>query len=607
MATKLKDTSITQMFSSIAAAQTMVEQFPFSVETTGKGFTCSFDLLATLFEVIAGEPLANKIVDAISEKLSDPNDKWLQNIEETVKLVLEANVTNLFTCQMAPIIPNNLIGAYQFAPLTNISLPQNGEGIRIPISDLDFTGILGNCPADDEQSSVYIDNGKQLGVKDLWKHVDFNAFLWYVKNKGVYGNLTERNKLIWDNRYKSKPYEKYVPKDETFFTQVYPDAPQKNGKVPFDNKYLKEYNEKNEYKKRQILECQYVEADGLNSDSIIFRLPASNYYRTRKLKKKGNDNPVIWEMNKTIFEFNHHFLMSLKLYDAKAFLNQLVHNTFGTGNFSFNFSLTRENEQMDEIINGLIDKVIQSDDLQINDDCYYSFSNDEYNVMMENMRQRKIAGENNAQKINDLAYQIKTMDYNNASADAVAKTTFNVLSTIANSMADEAEVLKTGGNWKFEYDYQFELIRMLVYPLIKPLFTPKVMTLILINNHIMGNPLEIGNKILTWEDLQPYVINLLRNIIVTVKNMIVEMVYGWVLEKLIKILTLFSLKLYIEQINNYKILIEDLLNSILSASKKLQQLFQNKNGAIGNVDYVDIEQKEMDENVKDTPSTNSKC
>ena len=82
MATKKTDKSITNLFGSIAAAQTMVEQFPFSFGMNENGFTCTFDLLASIFNLISDESLSSKMVTFISEKLSDENCTWLQHIEE---------------------------------------------------------------------------------------------------------------------------------------------------------------------------------------------------------------------------------------------------------------------------------------------------------------------------------------------------------------------------------------------------------------------------------------------------------------------------------------------------------------------------------------------
>lgn len=622
MASKVSNKSITQVFGSIAAAQTMVEQFPFSFGTSESGFTCSFDLLTAIFNMCSDTPLDEMVVNEISDKLSDPNSTWLQGIEESVKMVLETNLTSLMTCEMSPVIPDRLIGAGEFLKGSDRELDFSGEGVTIPVSALDFIGMLGNCPSDESvvARSNYMEctnaDGSPLVVKDLWKHDDFNAFLWYVKNKGVYANTVERNKLIWDNRYKTKPYTKYERKPEDFFTKksgmtykvgdiditVYNG---KDGVVPFDSLYLTAYNASTQtrHKKRQILEVRYIDGDSIGSDSFQFRLPATNYYKTRQLTGTREDITTMRRTNKTIFEFNHDFLMSIRLYDAKSYLSQIVSNTLGQGNFTFNFSVTRESEVLNEAIDEIIWKVVNADDTEI-DDCYYNFSNDEYDSMLKNALTKKRNATENLDLTQELINAISTMDKGTAAEDT--KTTIStVLGSVAQNIVTGGTMGQVANSWKFNYDYQFELIRMLVYPLIRPLFSPKVMTVILLNTAIMGNPLKLGENVVTFQDILPYFMNIITGVIKSIKDMIVEMLYSWVIEKLTPLLTLFSLRLIMEQLEAYRKLIEDMLIACIGSYKYLRGNKNKSTSALAQADYVEID-PEL-EKLKQTPISNTNC
>lgn len=614
MASKKSNKSMTQLFGSIAAAQTMVEQFPFSFGMDEKGFTCTFDLLNAIFNLISDEPLDQKVITVISEKLADSNCTWLQGIEETIKLALELNITNLLTCDMSPIIPDKLIGSGEFLKGSDRAVNFQGEGIRIPVSAIDFTGVLGNCPADENNpvSTSYYFSCYQSGtenlltIEDTWKHDDFNAFLWYVKNKGVYGNLVERHKLIWDNRYKTKPYTKYVRKPEHFFTMsndidVSVNSEQ-NGIFPFSETYLKTYNDspKISYKKKQILECRYIDGDGIQPDCFQFRLPASNYYKTRKLTSSKKET-TIWRINKTIFEFNHDFLMSLKLLDAKTYLCQMVSSLLGVGNLSFNFSITRDSAEIEETVDAIIEKVINLDDTEI-EDCYYTFSNEEYDQMLQNALMKRKQAQYNTVLSSELIDSIKQIEKSGATFEENKTVISNVLTQLSKE-AESGDNVPNG--WKFNYDFQFELIRMLVYPLIRPLFSPKVMTLILINLEVMGNPLKLGEKIITFNDVKPYFMGIITNIVVQIKDMINEMLYSWVLEKLTPLLTLFTLRLLMEQIEMYKQLIEDLLTACSFSGFSLDFNRNKKRVGIDNVDYADID-PEL-EKMKQTAISKTNC
>lgn len=656
MAITKSDKSITNLFGSIAAAQTMVEQFPFSFGMNEKGFTCTFDLLAAIWNLCSDEPLEQKIVTMMSDKLADPNCRWLQGIEETIKMALEANITNLLTCDMSPLVPDKLIGSGEFLKGSDRELAFQGEGITIPISAIDFTGLLGNCPADEtnpdsvahyfpcysekyaynkiykkaipeditpiELDSVpttrnendYIVVGEEyykwgllpLGINEIWKHDDFNAFLWYVKNKGTYGNLHERHKLIWDNRYKTKPYTKYERKPEHFFTMqrgydtIFDAMNLQENTFPFSETYLDSYNNNKgiKYKKKQILECRYINGDGVQHDSFQFRLPASNYYKTRKLTGKKKDTKIL-RINKTIFEFNHDFIMSLKLFDAKTYLCQVVHSLLGQGNLSFNFSLSRDNQEIETILDNIIDRVVNLSDIEI-EDCYFTFSNEDYNEMLQNHSERRKKNIETQTKINDLFEQIKSIQDNGVAAENTSKTITNVLTELSKEAADESNV---PGSWNFNYNYQFELIRMLTYPLIRPLFSPKVITLLLINLNLMGDPLKLQEKkTFSYKDIMGYIMGVIPSIIIQIKDMINEMLYSWVIEKLTPMLTIFSLRVIAEQIEAYRQLITDMITACANFKG-----FGNKskNGMLDVVEYVDIDPQK--ENLKQTPISKTNC
>lgn len=582
----------TNLFASIAAAQTMVEQFPFSFVASESGFTCTFDLLTAIFNLISDEPLNEKIVSYISDKLSDTNSRWLEGIEETVKMVLEANLTNIITCELNPIIPDKLIGGGEFLKGTNRELNFSNEGIIIPISAIDFTNMLQYCPADENSAAsnsnyfpCYDDNGKTLGVIDLWKHDDFNAFLWYVKNKGVYGNLTERRKLIWDNRYKTRPYAKYERKPESFFTKTYGKYYYngENNIIPFDKSYLEEYNADsgNTYKKKQLLECRYIDSDGTHSDAFQFRIAGSNYYKTRNLTGKKDKKAV--SINKTIFEFNHDFLMSLKLFDAKTYLCQMINSMLGTGNFSLNLTLTKDNLQIETLIDSIIDDVIRLSDTEID-----AFSNQEYDIMSQIALRKRQIGEENQVVLDSLYEELSNIDFNKKDYQQNKTVIENTLFELTKQMADNE---KTPNGWKVNYDYQFELIRMIAYPLIRPLFSPKIMTLLLINLEIMGNPLELSKA--TIGNILPYLMNIIQGVIIAIKDIINEMLYEWVIEKLTPILTLASLRLIMEQIDLYKQLIENMITACTFSG------FNRISSPIDNVDYVDID-PEIEKNKTNT-------
>ena len=221
--------------------------------------------------------------------------------------------------------------------------------------------------------------------------------------------------------------------------------------------------------------------------------------------------------------------------------------------------------------------------------------------MLQNALKRRQNAEVNSEITTDLMSLIETLD-KGVAVEKTKDTITDVLSGVTKSVVEGSNTPNVKNSWKFNYDWQFELIRMLVYPLIRPLFTPKVMTVILLNTEIMGNPLELGQKIVTFNDILPYFMNIITNVIKSIKDMIVEMLFSWVIEKLTPLLTIFTLRLVMEQLEAYRKLIEDMLTACTGFNfgdngKNSTPLSQNI--------QVDIDPKL--EKLKQTPISNTNC
>jgi hypothetical protein len=288
--------------------------------------------------------------------------------------------------------------------------------------------------------------------------------------------------------------------------------------------------------------------------------------------------------------------MSIKLFDAKTYLCQVIDNVLGVGNISLNFSLEKEQDECNAMIDSIIEKVINISDIEI-DDCYYTFSNDEYNQMLQNAFNKRIKKDNNITLSENLIRDIMSLGETNSTFHENKTVITNTLTQLTRETEKQ---MNKPNNWRFNSNLEFELIRMFVYPLIRPLFSPKVMTLILINLEVMGNPLKIGEKVITFEDLKPYLMNIITNIVVQIKDIINEMIYSWVIEKLTPLFSMFTLRVLMEQIEMYRSLISDLLTACTMGG------FNNKRRVgIDKVDYVDIN-PEL-EKLKQTSISTTNC
>lgn len=86
--------------------------------------------------------------------------------------------------------------------------------------------------------------------------------------------------------------------------------------------------------------------------------------------------------HRTLFEFNYDYIMSLKLFDAKTLVHQLISQL--TNCFQIDIDLSYERLVVKEQVKNIIQKIIQSGITDsVISDCYFLFDNEEYDKMMQ--------------------------------------------------------------------------------------------------------------------------------------------------------------------------------------------------------------------------------
>jgi hypothetical protein len=428
---------------------------------------------------------------------------------------------------------------------SKFNIEESGEGISLNVSEIDFTGVLNRNPFYD--SKFYFDV-EDKNVSTLYKSKDFNAYLWYIINKS---DKSQTEELIWDDRYKA----------------------QKKGLT----------------KTKDIIRCTYIDESYPVNDTIKVQLCGGrkegneivpkNYYKTRKIGNKI-------KLNKTIFEFNHDFLMSIKLYEPKVIAAEIVEYLLGDGNLSLTLGFSLNEQIIQSKVENLIKKAIELPDKEI-DDCYFSFSNDEFNEMLEESERNR----NNLVFNGDETFEVNANDVlNQLSAITSNSTLVKDKAVIKQAISDAEYSLVTDPSVEVglgvNVDWGFDLLRSLIYPFVRPLFTPKVIFLLLVNKKIMGQIDENVDLNKLINDLLSSLFIIIKDIITKLKDMLIDMLLQFVIEKLTPILALFASKLLLESLKLYK----DLLESILKdCSITLFKFGSNRiNGGIDDVTYAEI-------------------
>lgn len=533
------------MLNSIGAMQTLVENFPMKLlSLDDMKFTASFDVLSILFLILGvdREELIDSVTNFLCGGMKETSDGsgFISQAEEIVKMALEANIINILNYTSNPIITNNLLDSIEEEGYKDYE--SSGEGITLDVAEVDFTGVLGRNPFYEDGAKFYFDV-ENYGPNDLWKSKDFNAFLWYIINRSDKSQNIER---VWDNRYRAAIYGKG------------------NGKH------------------KEIIRCTYIDDEYPNIDKLRVQLCGSNYYKTRKLSKRDGTE---FAVNKTLFEFNHEFLSSIKLYEPKVIIAEIVEYLLGEGNVTVNFGFSINEEIIQGKIQEIIRKVIGTSDTEI-EDCYFSFSNDEFNTMLEKSERNRY----NYMNLNGSYIEVDKTDYLNklsgiTSTSSLVEDKTIITETLTDLLVKPAQDASSHVTYGLQYDLLFEALRMLVYPFVRPLFTPKVIFLLLVNKKIMGSLEDAKNIDISQlvEDLLNSLFIVIKDIIIKLKDMLVDWFMGLIMDKLRPLLELFAARLLLETLRNYKDLLMQILDACVFGWGK-----NNLVGVIDNVNYADI-------------------
>lgn len=609
MAKTTKD-AMSDTFGSIAAIDTITTNFPtlISVDSLiGTNVQTSMDMIFQLLQLINVD--GTKIVNLISKILSgeliyDAEGKIIQSgansvsnlkasqglldiLEISIKTILLANLKDMFGgCPIDPIIPDSLMMPCSSENYDII----NPIGLELPLDTIDFFGLLKNCPTDDSYGNIfYFDNENLNGPNDTWKSMDFNSYLWFVINKGNIS--TSKSKNIWDNRCSYlKPY-----KDGTITTEDmngFLSATDINGTHAFitkeDEKY-KYYVEKSIvpknapnktlFTKKQIIICEYQEQSNNNTPNVLrMWINADRYYKTVGTEvgytnKNGEKNSKYYGINRTIFEFNYDYITSIKLYDSKTIVANVLNSLFSLGNtikpvLDINFTLTQI--KVEEIVNHVFQSV--SDDNNNdnnNDNDYFSFSNEEYDRMIQkaNLKQSGLySNEIGSGNINydEIINGIKKIGTTQNQTEALNTLIELASEKISNTKYD------LNGDIKFKFDFSFikSFINQCVTQIVMELMTPKLSMLYAVNLAVMGDVSDITG----WKSNMEYSFSSIDNILKTLENLIISItkevintfmkeLIAFLMEKLNEWIKLFSVKLAMETIKDYKDLITQLITT----------------------------------------------
>lgn len=639
---------------SINTVKGVVDKYP-ALQALGNlaiGKDGSIDFVLALLSSlgVTQKELMDEVCGWLSEKKM--GDGVLDEIEKAVKAIILLNIKNMFTCTIDPIIPDSLFRDYRYGDVYDVG----GQGLELNLDLIDIYGVLDNSPVSLNENAFYFDTVKQekheVEVKqqmedynlthlydevekikkteptalnfyytwkeggykkkttesseaeiwkegedekkttelseaeiafsrqfkitinyytitgytqnDAWKSRDFNAFIWYVINKGS---------KKWDNRvnfYNKFGETDYEAKKDDFFNE---------NSVTIQNIT---------FERKNILDCEYIPRPTNSFATNVLRvyIDKDSYYHKHSVSADGAEI----KFNKTIFEFNYDYIYSLKLFDTKTLITNIVNSLLG---FSMTGYFSKTRSVIAGSVGSIVEQIMNSEDDVITDD-YFTFSNEEYNELLEKADiayngQYKSNNENGSliNLDNDEILDIINSIDDNAEYVPQETRIANVFKEISVTMAKNPEVSE---NTKFGFgiDIIHKLIKQTVTEIVMQVLSPKVMILYAINKSIMGDINYDKYK----ENYIDFILKNFKNVIVpiikSVNDKIGELLVELLKKKLMPLLTEFTKKIAIEQAVSYSILVSNLVKTCGAAAGMLLNGEGGLSTAIDNVNYADI-------------------
>ena len=513
----------------------------------------------------------------------DVQSEFVNGLEDSVKNIIMNILTAILSCSIVPEIPDY-----------DLDLSEQYR-IELPLSLIDTCNYLNICPTTEIGQNFYnVDYNTTPNT--LYKSKDLNAFIWYVLNRGTTINQTEINKMMWDSRMKAENYSDYnrnIPEQWNSWLSS------KTGSTTTNpDNILYASGKTNEY--FNALE----DSEGKNTTTQIPLHPIIQFYPNNSVTGEKTLNLLIssqsyWQpnrtFNKSIYEFNKDYLENIKIFSPRVLVASMI-NELLNGNVlgSLGLSYSIEENYIDAQINEIIKRALEDDDMTISD-CYFTFSNDEYNKMLSNMEIQRYGGkilnsetspiikiekDFGIEKLNE----INSMATINEKISTITKTIYDIAAIPGTDASIEISDKSSLG---YNNEWLRQILMSIIRPIVKSLLSPKLMLLFLIDFEIMGLiNLEDVNAIKNINDILNIfyrkIFGAMISVIKYIKDKIIEFLLNLFFKHIEQLLNMFYAFLLNERLDAWIALLAEA--AICLPRFKQQKVLTE----IDDVNYADI-------------------
>lgn len=322
----------------------------------------------------------------------------------------------------------------------------------------------------------------------------------------------------------------------------------------------------------------------------IFKKEKSKDFEFNEGKSKADVIRSMYECYKglTIYEFNYDLIMGMKLFDARSIVSALF-DTLQNASLGLSVGLEERHQESTDTIKEIIKNIINIDDSTVND-CYHTFSNERYNMLLSNTANKRL-------NRTDKFYDAKQILSASLSGDTV-----NEEEVLHRAITQAKVTVTEGSDGSDEYgianNFMFSLLNNLITAIVQSLLSPKLLMVIVVNQSMMGGgKWEKFNFSNLFKALQDIIVGIVKE----VKDLIIDKLWKLVATRLDPLITITSDEIVKEQLDSYA----DVLREIMKYAPYVFHFIggQRQDTKIDDVDYADIDIPS--ENNKDTPNTNN--
>lgn len=302
--------------------------------------------------------------------------------------------------------------------------------------------------------------------------------------------------------------------------------------------------------------------------------------------------------HRTIFEFGYDFVKSIQLFDSRVLAAQLIEQLLGTLDFSIGFELTAKEYFIREEIKKMLKMVIETDDATVSD-CFFAFSNDEYNSMLHDAELKyagvaPMRGSANPKQYDTTAI-LESLSMKNVNAQeageihTAVKGALQELSGLHNELGRLEEGTTIGATGFVSANILDAILDNLAYTIVTMVLSPKVYLLILFNLQVIGKATSFS-----LEGFINQYTQLITNLLRMVRDQLIQYLMKELMDLLAQIAQQIAVKITVEQAHYYA----ELIKRCIACFRRFKG--QISDWTMDNVQHADIESSTSDEEVTKT-------